>query len=138
MTTLICDMSETNDALASSAAGSPLDLIMSVDGSESSFAAAKAAGRLADEWDCHLHLVSVLPPFESYGAHPEADEPASQVEDLRIQLRASALRRMEERLHRADDWSHEVVVGVLPDALVNAADRRGPCVILWSESTTAA
>ena len=137
MTNLTCDMPETVNAASNPPSNSSLDLIVDVDGSESSFAKAKAAGRLADEWDCHLHLVSVLPPFDEYGAHPEGDESPSQVEDLRIQIRDFAIRRMEDRLHRTNDWSHEVVVGRLPDALVNAADRRGECVILWSGSASA-
>lgn len=136
MTTLICDMPETTNTVAISPASSSLDLIVAVDGSESSVATVRAAGRLADEWDCHLHLVSVLPPFDTYGPHPEGDQSASQVEDLRIQLRESAIRRVEDRLHRANECSHEVVVGKLPDALVNAADRRGSCVILWPGSAS--
>ena len=137
MTTLTCDMPETTNAISNSRAKSSLDLIVAVDGSESSIVAAKAAGRLADEWDCHLHLVSVLPPFSDFGAHPEGDQSRSEVEDLRIQLRESAIRRTEDRLNRTNDWSHEVVVGRLPDALVNAADRRGACVILWSGNVSA-
>ncbi len=131
MTTLICDTPETTNSIPNSRVRSSLDLIVDVDGSESSIAKARAAGRLANEWDCHLHLVSVLPPFDSYGTHPEP-ESQSQVDDLRIQLREFAIRRVVNSLHCTNDWSHEVVVGTLPDALVNAADRRGDCVIMWS------
>jgi hypothetical protein len=59
-------------------------IVVAVDGSRSSFVTAEAAGRLADEWKVPVHLVSVLPPFADYGSHPEGDEPASQVEDLRV------------------------------------------------------
>lgn len=138
MTTLICDTPETTNSIPNSHVGASLDLIVDVDGSESSIAKARAAGRLADEWDCHLHLVSVLPPFDSYGTHPEGNESPSQVDDLRIQLRDFAIRKIEDTLHRTNDWSHEVVVGKLPDALVNAADRRGECVILWTGSSSSA
>lgn len=106
-------------------------IVVAVDGSRSSMVTAEAAGRLAEEWNCPVHLVSVLPPFADYGSHPEGDEPASQVEDLRIQLRDSAIRKMKDRMHRTDDWSHEVVVGRIPAALVYAADRRGARVIFW-------
>ncbi len=106
-------------------------IVVAVDGSRSSITAAEAAGRLADEWNCPVHLVSVLPPFADYGVHPEGDEPASQVEDLRIQLRDAAIRKIIGQLHRTRGWSHEVVVGTLPAALVNAADRRGARVIFW-------
>jgi hypothetical protein len=108
-----------------------LGIVVAVDGSRSSFVTAEAAGRLADEWKVPVHLVSVLPPFADYGSHPEGDEPASQVEDLRIQLRDAAIRKMKDRLHRSNDWSHEVVVGRIPAALVTAADRRGARVIFW-------
>lgn len=108
-----------------------LGIVVAVDGSRSSLVTAEAAGRLADEWKVPVHLVSVLPPFADYGAHPEGDEPASQVEDLRIQLRDSAIRKMLDRLHRTNEWSHEVVVGRLPAALVTAADRCGARVIFW-------
>ena len=108
-----------------------LGIVVAVDGSKSSMMAAEAAGKLADEWHCPVHLVSVLPPFADYGAHPEGDEPASQVEALRIQLRDAAIRKMKDRMHRANEWSHEVVVGKLPAALVSAADRCGARVIFW-------
>lgn len=106
-------------------------IVVAVDGSRSSLVTAEAAGRLADEWNCPVHLVSVLPPFTDYGLHPEGDEPASQVEDLRIQIRDSAIRKMKDLLHRTDEWSHEVVVGRVPAALVTAADRRGARFIFW-------
>lgn len=106
-------------------------IVVAVDGSCSSMVTAEAAGKLADEWQSAVHLVSVLPPFADYGPHPEGDEPASQVEDLRIQFRDSAIRKMLERLRRTDEWSHEVVVGRIPAALVDAADRRGARIIFW-------
>jgi hypothetical protein len=106
-------------------------IVVAVDGSRSSYVTAEAAGRLADEWQVPVHLVSVLPPFADYGPHPEGDEPASQVEDLRLQLRDAALRKMLDRLHRAGEWSHEVVVGRIPAALVTAADKYGARVIFW-------
>src|SRR6478672_2620676 len=108
-----------------------LGIVVAVDGSRSSFVTAEAAGRLADEWNVPVHLVSVLPPCADYGSHPEGDEPASQVEDLRVQLRDAAIRKMMERLHRTNEWSHEVVVGRIPAALVKAADKRGARVIFW-------
>jgi hypothetical protein len=108
-----------------------LGIVVAVDGSRSSFVTAEAAGRLADEWKVPVHLVSVLPPFADYGSHPEGDEPASQVEDLRVQLRDAAIRKMMERMHRTNDWSHEVVVGRIPAALVTAADKCGARVIFW-------
>lgn len=108
-----------------------LGIVVSVDGSISSLITAEAAGRLADEWKVPLHLVSVLPPFADYGAHPEGDEPASQVEDLRVQLRDAAIRKMKDHLHRTNEWSHEVVVGRIPAALVTAADKCGARVIFW-------
>ncbi len=106
-------------------------IVVAVDGSRSSFVTAEAAGRLADEWKVPVHLVSVLPPFADYGSHPEGDEPASQVEDLRVQLRDAAIRKMMERMHRTTEWSHEVVVGRIPAALVTAADKCGARVIFW-------
>ncbi|HXV17624.1 MAG TPA: universal stress protein [Gemmatimonadaceae bacterium] len=113
------------------ASGSKPGIVVAVDGSRSSFVTAEAAGRLADEWKVPVHLVSVLPPFADYGSHPEGDEPASQVEDLRVQLRDAAIRKMMERMHRTNEWSHEVVVGRIPAALVTAADKRGARVIFW-------
>ena len=108
-----------------------LGIVVAVDGSRSSYVTAEAAGRLADEWKVPVHLVSVLPPFTDYGPHPEGDESASQVEDLRVQLRDVAIRKMMERMHRTNEWSHEVVVGRVPAALVAAADQRGARVIFW-------
>ncbi len=108
-----------------------LGIVVAVDGSRSSFVTAEAAGRLADEWMDPVHLVSVLPPFADYGSHPEGDEPASQVEALRVQLRDVAIRKMKDRLHRTNEWSHKVVVGRIPAALVTAADKCGARVIFW-------
>lgn len=108
-----------------------LGIVVAVDGSRSSFITAEAAGRLAEEWKVPVHLVSVLPPFADYCLTPGPDEPASQVEDLRIQLRDAAIRRMKHRLNRTTEWSHEVVVGRVPAALVRAADARGARVIFW-------
>ena len=107
-----------------------LGIVVAVDGSRSSFFTAEAAGRLADEWEVPVHLVSVLPPFADYGSNPEGDEPASQVEALRVQLREVAIRKMKDRLHR-NDWSHEIVIGRIPAALVSAADKWGARVIFW-------
>lgn len=118
------------DAEISTAAQKP-GIVVAVDGSRSSFVTAEAAGRLADEWKVPVHLVSVLPPFADYGSHPEGDESASQVEDLRLQLRDAAVRKMMDRMHRTDQWSHEVVVGRIPAALVTAADKIGARVIFW-------
>lgn len=118
------------DAEISTTAQKP-GIVVAVDGSRSSFVTAEAAGRLADEWKVPVHLVSVLPPFADYGSHPEGDESASQVEDLRLQLRDAAIRKMMERMHRSDQWSHEVVVGRIPAALVTAADKIGARVIFW-------
>jgi len=129
--TTIPETTEAATAPAESGKIPHLGIVVAVDGSRSSMVTAEAAGRLADEWKCPVHLVSVLPPFADYGSHPEGDEPASQVEDLRIQLRDSAIRKMMERLHRTNEWSHEVVVGRVPAALVTAADRRGARVIFW-------
>ena len=108
-----------------------LGIVVAVDGSKSSLVTAEAAGRLADEWKVPVHLVSVLPPFADYGSHPEGDEPASQVEDLRVQLRDAAIRKMKDRLNRTNEWSHEVIVGRVPAALVMAADKCGARVIFW-------
>src|SRR5512140_600027 len=118
------------DAEISTTAEKP-GIVVAADGSRSSFVTAEAAGRLADEWKVPVHLVSVLPPFADYGSHPEGDESASQVEDLRLQLRDAAIRKMMERMHRTDQWSHEVVVGRIPAALVTAADKIGARVIFW-------
>lgn len=118
------------DAEISTTAQKP-GIVVAVDGSRSSFVTAEAAGRLADEWKVPVHLVSVLPPFADYGSHPEGDESASQVEDLRLQLRDAAIRKMMDRMHRSDQWSHEVVVGRIPAALVTAADKIGARVIFW-------
>lgn len=138
MTTLICDTPEPTSFNPNSPLRSSHDLIVAVDGSESSIATARDAGRLANEWGCHLHLVSVLPPIDSYGTRPEGNESRSQVDDLRTQLRDFAIRRIVDSLHCTNDWSHEVVAGTLPEALVKAADRRGACVILWRGSSSPA
>jgi len=43
---------------------------------------------------------------------------APGIVDLRVQLRDAAIRKMMERMHRTNEWSHEVVVGRIPAALV--------------------
>ncbi len=129
--TIAASPAKASETRKKSAPVEKLGIAVAVDGSRTSMIAAEAAGRLADEWKVPVHLVSVLPPFADYGAHPEGDEPASQVEDLRIQLRDAALRKMLDRLHRTNEWTHEVVVGRMPAALVKAADRCGARVIFW-------
>ena len=108
----------------------PGGIVVGMDGSPESLAAAAAAAKFSAVWGCPVHVVSVLPPFTDYRIDPGSDQPQSQIEDLRIQLRAQAIRDIVADFDVEGDWTRQVVVGKVSRTIVDAAERRGAELII--------
>jgi nucleotide-binding universal stress UspA family protein len=108
----------------------PGGIVVAMDGSPESYCAAVAAARISSAWACPVHVVSVLPPFSDYRMDPGIDQPRSQIEDLRIQIRTVAIGDMIETALPSNDWTRQIVVGKVAATIVDAAERRGAQLII--------
>jgi nucleotide-binding universal stress UspA family protein len=118
------------------ASDSPLPggIVVAMDGSSESCYAVFAAAKIAAAWDCPVHVVSVLPPFADYRMDPGIDQPKSQIEDLRIQLRTAAIGNMIDAVLPSNDWTQQVVVGKVATTIADAAERRGAQLIVVGQT----
>jgi hypothetical protein len=62
------------------------------DGSPASYSAIESAAVIGAANELSVHVVSVLPPMSSYTLNLGMDEPRSEIDDLRVQLRDVAIR----------------------------------------------
>lgn len=108
----------------------PAGIVVGVDGSPESIAAFNTASAIAAARKCAVHIVSVIPPFASYRVGPEIDQNESEIEALRINIREMAIREILEKSNPGNSWTHEVVTGRAPRAIVAAAERRGADLIV--------
>ena len=108
----------------------PGGIVVGVDGSAESVAALKVAAGIAASRRCPLHVVSVLLPFKSYKIDPGLDEPQSQVDALRVQLRETAIRDIMSSVQPDNNWSYEIQMGRPPRVLCTIAELRGADVIV--------
>lgn len=108
----------------------PGGIVLAMDGSPESYCAAFAAARISTAWACPVHVVSVLPPFADYRMDPGIDQPQSQIEDLRMQIRTTAIGDMIETALPSNDWTLQIVAGKVATTIVDAAERRGAQLII--------
>lgn len=108
----------------------PGGIVVGVDGSPESIAAFNTASAIAAARKCAVHIVSVIPPFASYRIGPEVDQNESEIESLRINIREMAIREILEKSNPGNAWTHEVVTGRAPRAIVTAAERRNADMIV--------
>jgi nucleotide-binding universal stress UspA family protein len=109
-------------------------IIVGFDGSRASYSAIQRAAALSSVNDEAVHVVSVLPPMSSYKLNDGMDEPLSQVEDLRIQLRDAAMRDAIGRHSDRPGWTRQVISGNPSREIARAAEERGAVLIILGRS----
>lgn len=109
-------------------------IVVGFDGSPASYSAIRSAAALSAANDQAVHVVSVLPPMFSYKLNAGMDEPRSEVEDLRIQLRDAAIRDAIGRHCDRAGWSRQVIIGNPSREIARAAEQRRADVIILGRS----
>jgi nucleotide-binding universal stress UspA family protein len=109
-------------------------IVVGFDGSPASLAAIETAGGISSANGWKVHVVSVLAPMSAYRVNPGADEPASQIEDLRIQLRDAAIRDAIGVQATRLSWTRQVVVGKPAQGIANVADKQCAKLIILGRS----
>jgi Universal stress protein UspA and related nucleotide-binding proteins len=99
-------------------------IVVGFDGSPASHAAIQTASAIAAARKCAVHVVSVLQPMSSYKIDLGVDQPRSEVEDLRIQLREAAIRDAIGPQQERANWTRQVAVGRAAQKIAEVAERR--------------
>ena len=99
-------------------------IVVGADDSPRSLAALNTAAALASARGCGIHVVSVIPPLESYSSGASLGESREQVESLRINLREVAIRNIIVKAGPNCPTTQEIVVGRPAREIVAAADRQ--------------
>jgi len=109
-------------------------IVVGFDGSTASHAAIRSAAAIAaiNDWD--VHVVSVLPPMSSYKLNLGMDEPRSEIEDLRIQLRDAAMRDAIGDACDRSGWSRQIIIGHAAREIARTADKRAADLIVLGRS----
>lgn len=109
-------------------------LVVGFDGSPASHAALESTAVIAGAKRWPVHVVSVLPPMSSYKLELKADQPPSEVEDLRRQLRDAAVRDAIGTDPRREAWTQQIMIGNSANQIAKAAERRGADLIILGRS----
>lgn len=109
-------------------------IVVGFDGSPASYSAIQSAATLSSIDDQAVQVVSVLPPMSSYKLNAGMDEPRSEVEDLRIQLRDAAMRDAMGDHSNKPGWTHQVIIGNPSREIARAAEERGAELIILGRS----
>jgi nucleotide-binding universal stress UspA family protein len=109
-------------------------IVVGFDGSPASHAAVETAGAIAAARKWPVQVVSVLRPMSSYKLDIGTDQPPSEIEDLRIQLRDAALRDAIGPMCERAEWTRQVVVGSPADAIGRTAEKRAADMIIVGRS----
>ena len=106
-------------------------IVVAVDGLQDSVAALETARLISERKDWSVHVVSVLSPFASYPLDDGFDEPQSEVDALRFQLREAALGELLESVEADPGWSTEVLAGSPAPLIAEvAASRQADLLII--------
>ena len=109
-------------------------MVVGFDGSPASYSAIESAAVIGAANQLSVHVVSVLPPMSSYTLNLGMDEPRSEIEDLRVQLRDVAIRDAIGSAWNRADWTREVVIGNAADEISRIADERAASLIILGRS----
>lgn len=109
-------------------------IVVGFDGSPASYSAIQSASVIAAANDWGVHVVSVLPPMSSYKLNLGMDEPRSEIEDLRIQLRDAAMRDAIGEDYNREEWTRQVVIGNPAREIAEVAERRCAEMIILGRS----
>jgi nucleotide-binding universal stress UspA family protein len=109
-------------------------IVVGFDGSPASHAAIESAATIADAKKCAVHVMSVLRPMSSYKIDLKMDQPRSEVEDLRIQLREAAIRDAIGQQFERVEWTRQVATGNPAQKIAEMAERMGADLIILGRS----
>lgn len=109
-------------------------MVVGFDGSPTSYSAIQSAAVIAATNGLSVHVVSVLPPMSSYKLNLGMDEPRSEIEGLRVQLRDAAIRDAIGSGWDRADWTREVVIGNPAEEIARVADKRAASLIVLGRS----
>jgi nucleotide-binding universal stress UspA family protein len=109
-------------------------LVVGFDGSPASSAALDTAELIAAGKRWPVHVVSVLPAMSSYKLELGNGRPASETDELRLQLRDAALRDAIGPDAARAAWTHQTVIGDAQERLVDIADKRAADLIVLGRS----
>lgn len=105
-------------------------IVVGFDGSPASHAAIESASVIAAARKCAVHVVSVLQPMSSYKIDLTMDQPRSEIEDLRMQLREAAIRDAVGQANGRADWTRQVAIGRPAQKIAEVAERRAADLII--------
>jgi nucleotide-binding universal stress UspA family protein len=109
-------------------------MVVGFDGSPASYSAIESAAVIAASNEWPVCVVSVLPPMSSYKLNLGVDEPSSEIEDLRVQLRDAAIRdAIGDGCDRAG-WTQQIVIGNPANEIAAVADKRAADLIVLGRS----
>jgi nucleotide-binding universal stress UspA family protein len=105
-------------------------IVVGFDGSPASHAAIESAAIIAAAKKCAVHVVSVLQPMSSYKIDLSMDQPRSEVEDLRMQLREGAIRTAIGQGQERGGWTRQVAIGRPAQKIAEVAEKRAADLII--------
>ena len=107
-------------------------IVVGFDGSPASRSAIETASAIAAANGWKVRVVSVIPPMSSYDLG--VDQPPSEIDDMRIQLRDAAIRdAIGTQLDRAE-WVRQVVIGKPAREIAEVADKCAANLIILGHS----
>lgn len=109
-------------------------LVVGFDGSPASSAALETAESIAAGKRWPVHVVSVLPPMSSYKLELGNGRPPSETDELRLQLRETALRDAIGPDAARAAWTHQIVIGDAQERLAQIAEKRAADLIVLGRS----
>lgn len=109
-------------------------IVVGFDGSPASHAAIETAAVIAAARNCAVHVMSVLRPMSSYKIGLKVDQPRSEVEDVRVQLREAAIRDAIGQRDERANWTRQVATGSPALKITETAERMGADLIIVGRS----
>jgi nucleotide-binding universal stress UspA family protein len=109
-------------------------LVVGFDGSPASYEALESARVIAAAKRWAVHVVSVLPAMSSYKLDLGTDQPRSETEELRMQLRDAALRDAIGPDTARAGWTRQVVIGDTAEHIAQIAEKRAADLIVLGRS----
>jgi nucleotide-binding universal stress UspA family protein len=108
-------------------------VVVGFDGSDASRGAVETAALIASAHHWAVHVISVLPPMSSYRLTRAAGSNVN-TDDLRVQLRETAVRDAIGLAIDRASWTQEVRIGKAAEEIAKAADRRAAKLIILGRS----